>query len=448
MAGSYGCCFVQAYRRAVESGDVGEALVRAAALEVAPVGPRIVGHTTRVHRVTDTEDSLKTSGVDSTGKIVTNTTTRKEHEEVREEDVPDGAGGEPTEEFVKEKSHHFTKTKDQEFVDYVADGVKIGTEMRYNAETSEGTRVGDGEWDSLSERLNKMRRGRFLKESDQDRKDALTRCPLDFDQEEKTRKAETSKWLEHHFGSESNSRSSRDSDDDNLHQTQSYINVTMKSAKDPSKGPAHTNGKVFLSSPEPTEKVYFKGISEWKSEDRKYPMGRVQVLPTGPNHTFNSSGSKSPSPPLQLPNGGSPVHHHAIHNKYPSAQNLLERRSHSSSNSPLHHSSSTERYTTKTTTTTKYFGQERNGSPYGRSSPMYSGRGTSPMPAVSSKLNNGKATPPTREHTPPRMSPPQRRRTRRTEVRAIYQRLLIPKAPRCSQAGIHVQLNNPLLDHN
>ena len=115
--------------------------------------------------------------------------------------MPEGAD---VDEEVKEKTTRFVKTKDQEFVDYLADGVKVGTEMRYNAETTEGTR--EGEWDSLSERLNKMRRGRLLKDAEIDRKDALTRIPLDFDQEERTRKAETSKWLEHHFGSESTSR--------------------------------------------------------------------------------------------------------------------------------------------------------------------------------------------------------------------------------------------------
>lgn len=68
-----------------------------------------------------------------------------------------------------------------------------------------------------------------------DRKDALTKKPLDFDEEEETRKAETSKWLEHHFGSES-TRSSRDSIDLDEPQgpNKSFFNVTIKSqpAKD------------------------------------------------------------------------------------------------------------------------------------------------------------------------------------------------------------------------
>lgn len=68
--------------------------------------------------------------------------------------------------------------------------------------------------------------------SPMDRKDALTRRPLDFDQEEETRKMETSKWLENHFGSES--RSSRDSlvEEEEPQQQPpktSYFNVTIKS---------------------------------------------------------------------------------------------------------------------------------------------------------------------------------------------------------------------------
>lgn len=60
----------------------------------------------------------------------------------------------------------------------------------------------------------------------------LPKKSLALDQEEETRKEETSKWLEHHFGSES-TKSSRDSAEnleDIIPSTQnSFINVTMKS---------------------------------------------------------------------------------------------------------------------------------------------------------------------------------------------------------------------------
>lgn len=156
---------------------------------------------------------------------------------------------------------------------------------------------------------------------------------------------ETSKWLEHHFGSES--RSSKDSigDEDELPATgtsTSFINVTMKSTKSRVNGVSSpdltktfntTNGnsssRVFVSSPEngtssPTS--YFQGISEWKTsresqqqQQHQQPerpvrtsltsaqgafKDRVQVLPTGPNHTFAPPKS-SPSPPYSSSNLGS-----------------------------------------------------------------------------------------------------------------------------------------------
>ncbi|RXG67976.1 hypothetical protein Avbf_06817 [Armadillidium vulgare] len=56
-------------------------------------------------------------------------------------------------------------------------------------------RQGNDNDEAAAERLKKIRRP--------GRRDALTKKPLDYDQEEETRKSETNKWLEHHFGSES-----------------------------------------------------------------------------------------------------------------------------------------------------------------------------------------------------------------------------------------------------
>lgn len=85
---------------------------------------------------------------------------------------------------------------------------------------------------------------------------------------------ETSKWLEHHFGSES--RSSKDSieDEDDVQRgtTTSFINVTMKSRpvtprtngglSSPTRLNGHHNtssSRVFVSSPEPRpESPYFQ----------------------------------------------------------------------------------------------------------------------------------------------------------------------------------------------
>lgn len=117
-----------------------------------------------------------------------------------------------------------------------------------------------------------------------DRKDALTERPLDFDKEEQTRKGETIKWLESHFGSES--RSSRDSRDDEIEPTKkSFFNVTIKSNPiEPtaingiSKSYPNTSAIEYTSKPlqSPSKVImperesavtsgnkYFQGITEW-----------------------------------------------------------------------------------------------------------------------------------------------------------------------------------------
>lgn len=66
-----------------------------------------------------------------------------------------------------------------------------------------------------------------------DRKDALTRRPLDFDQEEETRKVETSKWLEHHFGSDSYSSNNSLIDDEEQPPKTNFFKVTIKSQPTP-----------------------------------------------------------------------------------------------------------------------------------------------------------------------------------------------------------------------
>ncbi|XP_054256952.1 uncharacterized protein LOC128981962 isoform X2 [Macrosteles quadrilineatus] len=338
-------------RQSQEGVDLRVALV---GQEVArPHEGRIVHQSCKTKKVVDTDDRRHLSELQADGRVVTETKRTTEHEEINNTEEPDdgrGSGGEEEEEVHKSSSQHYTKTKDQEFVDYLADGKRIGREMRYEAENMEGDRQGDTglledpqEWDSLSTRIRKMRRNKLHQlqregiagASPIDRKDALTKKPLDFDQEEETRKVETSKWLEHHFGSES--RSSKDSlgDDDDLPATgtsTSFINVTMKSTKNGSKVNGvdaarnlSSSSRVFVSSPEaetppPPPTTYFQGISEWRNskETSREPerpartsvtspglyKDRVQVLPTGPNHTFTPSKS-SPSPPYPSSSLGS-----------------------------------------------------------------------------------------------------------------------------------------------
>lgn len=94
---------------------------------------------------------------------------------------------------IRESSHRYAKTKDQELVEYLADGEKIGEQMRYEAINEEGDRLGDvdqlmmantGElvgWESLSERIRRMR-------DRQQQPPVAGKTLADFDEEERTRK--------------------------------------------------------------------------------------------------------------------------------------------------------------------------------------------------------------------------------------------------------------------
>jgi len=121
-----------------------------------------------------------------------------------------------------------------------------------------------------------------------ERREALIKRPLDFDREEEIRKAETNKWLESHFGSESHS--SRDSRDEDVEPTKkSYFNVTIKSNNNvtsPVPRPVAANGnisnsyangnlnspaKVVIPERESPKTKYFQGITEWSERQESTP---------------------------------------------------------------------------------------------------------------------------------------------------------------------------------
>lgn len=62
----------------------------------------------------------------------------------------------------QESSQHFHKTRDEQTVETVADGVVIAKEVRYVAETADMDRDGPmdtpSDWDSLSDRVRKAKR--------------------------------------------------------------------------------------------------------------------------------------------------------------------------------------------------------------------------------------------------------------------------------------------------
>lgn len=202
-----------------------------------------------------------------------------------------------------------------------------------------------------------------------DRKDALTRKPLDFDEEEETRKAETSKWLEHHFGSES-TRSSRDSIDEDEPQqsnSKSFFNVTIKSQTSNSNSKIKlepvsssprpyvaapiTAQRVYSPSPEP-ERItsaapvrngYFQGISEWserKHEEQErvyrtplngngYPTAAVAAVVADRNVLMHRASPSQSQSPIQR----SPLYREEVAPTPPERKRAVERRQRSSQDS-------------------------------------------------------------------------------------------------------------------
>lgn len=123
-------------------------------------GPRLVRDTTKSNKVTDTEDTRELSSALPDGKIVTEIQRTTEHEEINDDELPEDA---PEEDYHKESSQRYLKTRDQEDVDYLADGVKIGHEMRFRTETMEAERHGNNDepdFDSLSARVRRRANGR------------------------------------------------------------------------------------------------------------------------------------------------------------------------------------------------------------------------------------------------------------------------------------------------
>lgn len=148
----------------------------------------------------------------------------------------------------------------------------------------------------------------------QERKDALTKKPLDFDLEEETRKKETTKWLEHHFGSDS--RSSRDSIGDEIDEapTTSYFNVTIKSQPEVPTSRSRDQPPKVISPPRarappaPSPEVipppsrtkgYFQGVSEWTQRRADEARLREEMSPKLADSPSPDRGRPLRSPALQ-----------------------------------------------------------------------------------------------------------------------------------------------------
>nr|XP_050868015.1 uncharacterized protein LOC127072035 isoform X2 [Vespula vulgaris] len=265
----------EAYQKAVQSnrGDLRIALAESTKQIAPQTGPRIVQHTTRSNKVIDTEKTLEKQELKSDGLIVTEKKKTVEHEEINDDEVPDDGSVEDVSETRKEASQRFIKKREEDVVDYVSGGERIAREMRYVAETTEGERIGDWSPPPTNMRTTRLHKhtGFPTEGTTAARKDALTKKPLDLEEEDEARKFETSKWLESHFGSESrSSHGSIDADDGPFipNTNTSYIHVTMKSCsprereyQNVNSNRHHHNSATGRDSTSPSG--YFHGISEW-----------------------------------------------------------------------------------------------------------------------------------------------------------------------------------------
>ncbi|EFN77176.1 hypothetical protein EAI_03923, partial [Harpegnathos saltator] len=302
----------EAYQKAVRSnrGDLRVALAESSKQLAPQSGPRVIQHTTRSNKVIDTEKTLEKKELKADGLIVTEKKRTVEHEEINDDEVPDdGLNDDEASETKKESSQRYVKKREEDVVDYISAGERVGREMRYVAETTEGERVGDWSPSSTGMRTTRLHKyPGFPDSTSAARKDALTKKPLDLEEEDEARKFETSKWLESHFGSDSrSSHGSVDADDSPLPASTntSYINVTMKSCAPKEReyqNWAKSEEKISLNEP-PAERRTASPVHvvqrTWESRSRD--VGGQS--PECDNHKDNSPRSrsispKSPPPPI------------------------------------------------------------------------------------------------------------------------------------------------------
>ncbi|XP_053950676.1 uncharacterized protein LOC128858430 isoform X2 [Anastrepha ludens] len=300
----------ETYVKAVDSGVENlQEVLRAAEnqKQLVPLGPRIIANKTKSFKTIDSEDVEKRCLLQTDGKLVTESKKTTEHEVIVDRELPeedDHSTGSREKIETVEASQRFYKQRDEQYVDQVVDGKVVNSEMRYAAETmqieKDGSLERPGDWDSLSDRMRKLRRP-HQKSALQphkatllaDRKDALTKRPLDFDREEETRKGETIKWLESHFGSESTASNDSREDDavvgggDIEPTKKTFFNVTIKSNQTQTPTPLTNGHRVIANNTYERKKLkehvveanpsgssgrckYYQGISNWT--ERKEPL--------------------------------------------------------------------------------------------------------------------------------------------------------------------------------
>ncbi|KAG7308707.1 hypothetical protein JYU34_005931 [Plutella xylostella] len=279
-------------------------------LALVPRGPTVVRDTVAYKTTVDTDDTEELRALRADGTLVTERRHTKEQELLGDQELPeDEAKSLASDKSAVEERSGRERRKRVELertTDHMAGGRRVATHLHSRTRTEEAEREGqpimDEDWDSLSVRMRRQRRLRHA-DADKDYK-----RPLDFDIEEETRKKETSKWLESHFGSES--RSSHDSIADELARRpepfyvktkpvddEGYYGKTSSPAPPPPVYADRALRKTKSSTPpgEPAARsgAYFKGVADWSQRRASKPR-------------MPEPRSASPSPPAARSPYGSP----------------------------------------------------------------------------------------------------------------------------------------------
>lgn len=136
-----------------------------------PLGPQVVASRSKSRKTIDSEDTQKRCLAQEDGTLVTESRRTTEHELILDDDLPPGdqrhaqlPAAEHEQVTTTAANQRFFRQRDEQHVDLLANGRLLSTEMRYAAETTQMDKDGAGElerpgdWDSLSDRMRKLRR--------------------------------------------------------------------------------------------------------------------------------------------------------------------------------------------------------------------------------------------------------------------------------------------------
>lgn len=157
-------------------------------------------------RVVDTEDVHQLSRRLGNGQIRSETFRTETHEVFDDKKAPDDQPSGSSETEHEKDEQRFTLTKTKDATDYYDSRGKLlmkgqqltARDMHIVGPKEKWVEIDD---DRVRQVRNSVKK-RLKPSEDAERKDALTKKPLDLDKEERTRKKETDKWLERHFGSD------------------------------------------------------------------------------------------------------------------------------------------------------------------------------------------------------------------------------------------------------